>query len=83
MSSDMRNLTPTEYVARTEMLGRLGKDFKELLFGKLRKTARHRYGTLKAWVKGKTFLNGMPGSWEEVVLAADPPDNSVTELIAV
>lgn len=48
------------------MVGRLGMPFKELPFSKLEPLHKHRYGVLKAWVKGKTFKDGMPKTWSSV-----------------
>lgn len=66
LASDMRRLTPLEHVQRTSMVGRLGMPFKELPFSRLEPLHKHKYGVLKAWVKGKTFKTGMPATWSAV-----------------
>lgn len=66
LAAEMRRLSPGEHEQRTTMIGRLGMTIKELPWVRLEGLHKHRYGVLKAWVKGKSFKNGQPTSWASV-----------------
>lgn len=39
---------------------------KEMPWVRLEPIHRHKYGVLKAWVKGKSYKNGPPTSWSQI-----------------
>lgn len=65
----LQGVGPAEMKDLSVKLGRVAKSFSYVPYSRLTHMSRHRYGSLKMWVKSKTFMNhpaGYPQTWQEV-----------------
>lgn len=66
LSADMEKVTLMDGHRVTAELGKAGRTFRHLPHCRLQAMKKHRFGTLKAWTKAKSFDSGLPTRWSEV-----------------
>lgn len=66
LSQEMEKVTLMDGHRVTAKLGKAGRTFRYLPHCRLQPMKKHRFGTLKAWAKAKSFDAGLPNRWSEV-----------------